>query len=145
MAGNREPPPEPPPDPKPAPNASELPPASPLGEEVSGPEETKILQAMAFYREALQQGPRLSREVLAEGKQQGHAQRTQERARSRLNVQSWPDGFQGPRLIALPKDQAVAAVKQRRQQKRERAGNGRRKQRNGGGRKSGTELMTPIG
>src|SRR5579862_811911 len=35
-----------------------------------------------------------AREVLAEGKRQGHA-------RSRLHVQIWPDGFQGPRLIGL--------------------------------------------
>lgn len=41
------------------------------GEDVSGPEELKIQQAMDFYRAALQEGPRLAREVMAEGSSSG--------------------------------------------------------------------------
>lgn len=105
----------------------------------SGPEELKIQQALAFYRAALRRGPRLAREVLAEGKRHGHAQRTQERARSRLNVQKIPPTtWQGPWLIALSGDPAVATAKQRRKEKerkqQQRKGNGRqRKQQDGGG------------
>lgn len=108
------------------------------GEDVSGPEELKIQQAMDFYRAALQDGPRLAREVMAEGKQQRHTKRTQERARSRLNVQKIPPTtWQGPWLIALPGHPAIEAAKQRRkekEQKRQRQqGSGRRKKQSGGG------------
>jgi hypothetical protein len=107
-------------------------PESAPGEEVSGPEELKIQQAMAFYQEILRMGPRLAREVLAEGKRLGHAKRTQERARSRLNVQKIPPTtWQGPWLIALPGDSAVEAAKQRRKEKEQKRqhqqGNRRRK------------------
>ena len=93
---------------------------------------------MDFYRAALWTGPRLAREVLAEGKRQGHTKRTQERARSSLNVQKIPPTtWQGPWLIALPGDPTVETAKQRRKEKerkQQRQGNGRRrKQRDGGG------------
>lgn len=108
------------------------------GEVVSRQEELKILKAMVFYRQALEQGPRLAREVLAEGKRHGHAKRTQERARSRLNVQKIPPTtWQGPWLIALPNDPEVEAAKKRKKTKVEqrckRKGNGRKKQQKGGG------------
>lgn len=121
--------------------------ASAPGEE-SSPEEAKIRQAIAFYKAALRDGPRLAREVMQEGKRHGHAQRTQERARSRLNVQSWPQGFQGKRLIALPSDPAASAARQRRRgkdrKKQERQGNGRRRKRNGGSRKPRNGALVPM-
>ena len=110
----------------------------PTPSEESGPEELKIQQAIAFYQETLRTGPRLAREVLAEGKRQGHAKRTQERARSHLNVQKIPpERWQGSWQIALPGDPAIEAAKQRRkvkeQKRQQRKGNGRRKQRKGAG------------
>lgn len=119
------------------------------GEEVSGPEELRIKQAMDFYRAALQEGPRLAREVLAEGTRQGFSKRTQERARSRLNVQKIPPTtWQGPWLIALPGDPAVAESKQRREAKKrqaqQRQGNGqsRRRQQRGEGSPPHDALLT---
>lgn len=84
-------------------------------------------RAMAFYQTALQAGPRPASEVLEEGVAAGHTRRTLERARAALNVHSWPDGYQGPRLIALPTDPAVKAVKERRAARQQRQRNGRRK------------------
>lgn len=87
---------------------------------------TALGKAMAFYRQALRTGPRLAHEVLAEGKRQGHAKRTQERARSRLNVQKIPPAtWQGPWLIALPEDPVVEAVRQWRKEKRKQQRKGR--------------------
>lgn len=118
------------------------------GKAFSVQEELKIQKAMAFYQQALEQGPRLAREVLAEGKRQGHAKRTQERARSRLNVQKIPPTtWQGPWLIALPGHPAVKEAKQRKERKQRKAhqrqGNGRkrRKRRDGGGSSSYDELL----
>lgn len=111
------------------------------GKEETGPERTKILQAMEFYRVALKNGPRNPRELLAEGKRQGHTGKTQERARNRLYVKVIPPTtWQGSWLIALPNDQAVGDVELRRkeknQKKQERQGNGqRRRKRNGSGEK----------
>lgn len=92
---------------------------------------TAISKAIDFYREALWTGPRLAREVIAEGKRQGHAKRTQDRARDRLHVQKIPPTtWQGPWLIALPGHPAIDESKQLREvkkQKQQRKGNGRRK------------------
>ena len=117
------------------------------GEEASGPEELKIQQAMDFYRAALRVGPRLARDVLAEGKRQGFSKRTQERARYLLNVMKIPpERWQGPWMIALPGHPAIDESKQRReekkQKKRQRKGNGRRKrQEDKGGSSSPDELL----
>ena len=117
------------------------------GAEASVQEELKIQQAMDFYRAALNDGPRLAREVLAEGKRLGHTRRTQERARSRLNVQKIPPTtWQGPWEIALPGHPAVAESKQRREGKKRKAQqrkkNGRRrKQSDGGSQSRGEALM----
>lgn len=98
----------------------------------------KYQLAMNFFSAALAKGPRLADEVMQEGIQQGHTQRTLERARSLLNVQSWPEGFQGPRWIALKDDPAAIAIQQRRKERQQPKGNGRkrrkrRKQQSGGG------------
>ena len=116
------------------------------GEEASGPEELKIQQAMDYYRAALRTGPRPPREVLAEGKRLGHTKRTQERARSRLRVQTIPPTtWQGPWQIALPGDPTVEAAKQRRKEKerkkQQRQVNGRK--RNGVGTKPRHEWLAP--
>ena len=108
------------------------------GKAVSVQEELKIQKAMAFYQQALERGPRLAREVLAEGKRLGHAKRTQERARSRLNVQKIPPTtWQGSWRIALPNDPEVEAANKRKktkeQQRRTHKGNERKKQQIGGG------------
>lgn len=77
------------------------------------PDVTRISQALAFYREVLQAGPRLTSEVMREGRRRGLSHRTQWRARHQLNVQSLHLPGMGTRwLIALPGDPAVAAYKQ---------------------------------
>ena len=115
-------------------------------EPAAGPEEEKTQAAIKYYQEALKDGPRLAREVMDQGIRQGHARRTQERARNRLNVQSWPTTFQGPRLIALPDSVAAKEVKQRRQNRKQQGkGNGRRKKgKNGGGRRPRNGLLASM-
>ena len=115
-----------------------------------GPEPTpaQITKAREFLCEALGNGPRLTREIEREAKQQGHAKRTLDRARTNLGVQKIPpDTFRGPWRMALKDDPAVAAYKQRKetktQQARQLQGNGRKKKGNGG-RKRHNELLVPV-
>lgn len=116
------------------------------------PEPTPAQMSLAkeFLVRALKSGPRLTREVEQEAKQEGIAKRTLDRARSDMNVQRLPpDTFRGPWKMALKDDVAVTAYKQRKanknQKARERQGNGRRrKQKGGGDRKQRHELLAPA-
>src|ERR1051326_6843723 len=54
------------------------------------PTPAQITRAVAFLREALKDGPRLTREVEAEAQQQGHAHRTLVRAGREVTVTKPP-------------------------------------------------------
>ena len=102
---------------------------------------------MAFLREVLAAGDRLTTEVEAEARQAGHARRTLVRARNALHVVALrPMEFGGKHRMALPGDQAVDAELKRKedkkQQARQRRGNGRRqRKRNGNGGKPKNEMV----
>lgn len=127
-------------------------PNSALAKQRQDPEPTpaQITRAVAFLREALKNGPRLTRDVEREARELGHAKRTLDRARGQLHVKKLPPAeFRGPWRIALKDDPAVAEANQRKeakkQQARERQGNGRkRRKRNGKRSQRSDELLAPL-
>jgi hypothetical protein len=76
---------------------------------------TALQRAIAFLRTVLADGPLLVKEVEELALEAGVSRRTVKRARAKLGVESRPDGFGGPRVLALPEgassvDQVSASV-----------------------------------
>jgi hypothetical protein len=69
---------------------------------LDGDERTAIEDAAEWLRQALADGPRLASTVKAEGKREGHAARTVQRAAKRLHIVSRRQGFGEPATWELP-------------------------------------------
>jgi hypothetical protein len=61
-----------------------------------------VREAKHFLREALADGPRLAKDVEADAKNVGIAERTLRRARKALKVNATKAGFTAPWMWALP-------------------------------------------
>lgn len=90
----------------------------------SGPDELRVYRAIEFLEQVLAHGPLPSTWIMDEGKRQGHAKRTLERARHKKNVQALKSrsfGGSGLWYMALPDDPAVALFKSRKRGDRQTA------------------------
>lgn len=69
----------------------------------SDPEERSALEdAKDWLRGMLADGPVLSKQIMSEGKEAGHPERTLFRARKVLNIEAVKEGVKGPWMLRLP-------------------------------------------